>query len=34
MNAASFLFEEGARDAQSEVRIGGFSDLLYSRVSG
>ena len=33
MNAASFLFEEGARDAKSEVRIGGFPDLLYRRVA-
>ena len=33
MNAASFLFKEGARDAKSEVRIGGFPDLIYRRTA-
>lgn len=33
MNAAALMFEEGARDAHSEVQIGGFFDLLKRRAA-
>lgn len=33
MNATALMFEEGARDAKSEVRIRRFSYLFYRRVT-